>query len=173
MSFNGVEYSSTQVDFDGWFKKELVSLANSVPDSMLAQDGRELDSHLTLLYGITGDSPECVRKAIESSNQFGILISGVSLFERDEYDVLKADIVSPGAHLLRGLIAAGTKYVDTFPTYCPHSTFAYLKKKRDKHEFAKMMDRFRGVAGMTFMAKDVTFSPPSPGVKTKIKLKVS
>lgn len=170
MSSSQRKYSSTQVDFDGAFKREFVSFANSVPESMLAADGREIDSHLTILVGLVSDSPESVRAAIEETNQFGILVNGVSLFEREEYDVLKADVISPGAHNLRAKIAESTRYVTDFPTYVPHITIAYLTKKRDNRQFQKMMDSFRGVSGMTYMAKDVTFCP-NVGPKTKIKLK--
>lgn len=171
MSSNQSEYSSTQVDFDGWIRKEFISFAESIPESMLIGSGRELEPHMTLAFGIISDTPESVRKIIEPFAPFGLLISGVSLFEHGDYDVVKADIICPHGATLREMIMESTMMApQDFPVWRAHATFGYISKNRNRKEFSTMMDRFRGVAGMTYMAKDVTFSPPV-GKSTKIKLK--
>lgn len=171
MSSNQSEYSSTQVDFDGWIRKEFISFADSIPESMLVGSGREREPHMTLAFGIISDTPESVRKVIEPFAPFGLLVSGVSLFEHADYDVVKADIICPHGATLRAMIMESTKMApQDFPVWCAHATFGYIKKDRNRKEFSTMMDRFRGVSGMAFMANDVTFSPPV-GPKTKIKLK--
>lgn len=165
------EYSSTQVTFGGRFRQEFLSFSAAVPANMIGEDGREDEPHLTILYGIISDSPETVRSYIEASVPFGVMVSGFSLFELPACDVLKADVISPGAHDLRSKMAAAIPYKTDFPLYSPHITISFLKKDRSKRETEAFMDRLRGASGMSYMADAIVFSPPV-GPKTTISLGV-
>ena len=106
----------------------------NIPDEDLYIDpedggmGREDEIHVTLLFGLKTPAPTPVlRKIIESTPQFQIELGAVSLFESEDYDVVKLDVVSPELHALNARIARAVPNEQTFPKYRPHITIAYTK----------------------------------------------
>lgn len=132
----GRRFSSTQVDMPPEIAKLQKKAAAAIPDSELAEDGRESDAHLTVKYGLHTENPDDVRKILADEPPIKVTIGKVSIFPANqgkearggaEYDVVKMDVDSPDLHRLNAKIAAGTKVTDTHPVYKPHMTLAYVK----------------------------------------------
>lgn len=128
------EYQSTQLDLPTALAKEIKKFAKKIPDADINTQagGREPDSHVTVVYGIGNTiTPEQMRVFAMQEQPIEISLDKVTLFEPEDkdYDVLKIDVVSSGLHQLneniRSMIGAPG---ETFKTYTPHITVAYIKK---------------------------------------------
>jgi len=90
--------------------------------------------HLTLLYGLEKDVTEDQVKSIldKFNGELHIDIDGINLFENEQFDVLKFNVVSDSG--LQELHDELSKLPnnDKFPTYKPHITIAYLNKGEGK-----------------------------------------
>jgi len=130
--------------------------------------GREVESHITVKFGVHTTDSERVRKVVEKFGPVKAKISGISVFDNDKYTVLKADIESDDLHKLNKLVSDKLKCTDTYPEYHPHATIAYLKKDPDNPDYYKeyLTDEFNGEE-VEF--DDVVFSS-AKDVKTKLKI---
>lgn len=107
-----------------------------IPDEHLYHDanggcGRETEPHITVLYGLTDPVPskeliELVRK----TPPFTVRLTSVTLFENDEYDVVKFDVDSEELVALSNAIREACPNENKYPKYVPHCTVAYVKKGR-------------------------------------------
>lgn len=89
--------------------------------------GRELDMHVTVKYGLTDAKvPDAVYKIAHETTPFPILIGKVSLFKNQKFDVVKCEVQSQKLHELNAKISSSVPCVDTYPTYNPHMTIAYV-----------------------------------------------
>jgi len=127
---DGISYSSTHVLVPNPLRKKIQDAVKAIPDDTLADPGRELDCHVTLLYGLVTNDPEAVREVLQCYQQpeIGLMTNGVSVFERPDYDVLKIDIISPSAESIHRLFKRKLENKWEWPAYVPHITCAYLKK---------------------------------------------
>lgn len=132
------EFSSTQFDlFDGGYSRSqgnpaetLIEMAAAIPDSDLAEKGRELNPHVTVKFGLHTNSIEDIERIVKDFGPIGITFGKTSVFpatEGRDYDVIKVDVDSPKLHALNKLIAESTECTDAHPEYCPHVTIAYVK----------------------------------------------
>lgn len=126
--------------------------------------GREDDIHVTVKYGLHTTKAGDVRKIIEKEKPIQITLGEISLFEQDGYEVVKIEVLSPGLHALNKKISKNLKCTDTFPTYKPHVTIAYVKPGE-----GEAMEGKCSLTGKSFVADEVVFSP-SKGEKKIIKL---
>lgn len=98
--------------------------------------GVELEPHITIVYGIKSDS-NLTPEFVEGSPSPELLrVDGVSLFENEEYDVLKMDVVDVGGYLskIRNSVLSSFDVELTYPEYNPHITIGYFQKgKADKY----------------------------------------
>ena len=138
-------------------------IRDSIDPEDLHEDGKEGHPHVTSKYGLTGDDPEEVKKAVAGNRGGKVRMGKTSLFEKDDQDVLK---VSVTGHALHSLWKSLSKLdnEDQFDEYVPHATLAYLKPGMGKKY--KGLD---GVDGMefefdSFMFEDAQDNP------TKINL---
>lgn len=90
--------------------------------------GREDDFHITVKYGLHTSNAEEVKKAIANFGSFDVKLGKVSLFEREDYHVLKIDVESKRLHELNKLIESKLETTTKFPDYKPHVTISYIKK---------------------------------------------
>lgn len=94
--------------------------------------GLENEPHTTLLYGLhDGVSEQDVKNVLDKFT-FGVFeINNASLFENENFDVLKFDVVGDGLYEANAELI---KYpnTQTFPDYHPHLTIAYLKPGKGK-----------------------------------------
>jgi len=155
--------SSTQLTLSRKDAAPVLAFGESIPKAELYDsvdpewsDGAlETDPHVTVLYGLTKHEAAPVAKAIADHGPVTVTLGKMSLFESEDYDVLKIDVESPE---LRALNAKLSKLPNenSFPDYKPHMTIAYLKKGEGKKYVGN--DTFEGQK-VTF--DTMTFSPPS------------
>jgi hypothetical protein len=93
--------------------------------------GFESEPHITVLYGIHEQEPNIVKESI-NLNPVEYEITGLSLFENDDYDVLKCSIKSKDLKKLNKECCDSLEYTNDYPDYIPHLTVAYLLPGRGK-----------------------------------------
>jgi len=96
--------------------------------------GRETEPHITVLYGLLEPEPsDALRQIVRRTSPFWIRLGPTSLFENEDFDVLKFSVVSPDLEALSGAIRQACPNENKYPKYIPHATIAYVKKGRAKH----------------------------------------
>lgn len=96
--------------------------------------GREIDPHVTLLYGLKDDQID-EDEMIEFLSHLALPVVELtqsSLFENDDFDVLKWDVESPALNVLNKAIAATFPNENKYPEYHAHETIAYMKSGTGK-----------------------------------------
>lgn len=143
-------FSNTQVQIPGWHAAAIKRLGKRIPDSELADDGREAEAHITVKYGLDDEKPSReLRRALAEFGPVKAKFGKTSLFQNDDADVVKLDINSPDLHRLNKLIAKTVETPgNTHPTYIPHATLAYVKPGMGK--------KYKGDA--TLNGQEVTFN---------------
>ncbi len=127
------DYSSVQIAITGKPADILRKLAMAIPDGDLAPDGRELEAHCTVFYGVHFMSPsERLRDALKNFGPVEIKLGKTSLFENPDADVLKVDVESPDLQRLHKLIGRVVPTHETHPKYLPHITIAYVRSGKGK-----------------------------------------
>jgi hypothetical protein len=122
------DYASTQLNLPDSMRNAICGWAiKNIPDSDLTVDAYEFDSHITVKYGIDGLQLTLLRQLLADQPPIEVKMLAMSLFRSDEHEVLIIPIDSPALHTLNQLISNNLDCVDTYPTYIPHCTVAYLK----------------------------------------------
>lgn len=123
-----------------------------VTDDMLCKDkeggAREDYPHCTVKYGLPGDEPTEVQELLADEPKATFKLGKISLFKSEDEspDVLKVEVISPDLHRLNRKISDNIKCTDTFPTYKPHITIAYVEKgKADSLEGNTELEGLKGV----------------------------
>lgn len=165
------DYSSTQTNLPLTARpvQKILAFGKQIPDNMLAEDGREETPHITVKYGLHGEDPAEVQKLLADEGPITVTLGKTSVFPAattgQPYDVVKVDVESPDLHRLNAKIADALPHTDTFPTYEPHITVAYVKPG----EGQKYADK-EFVEGMKLTLPSIHFSSKS-GELTEIPLK--
>lgn len=133
------QFSSTQFDLPGDLAFEVRMLGERIATDDLADDGRELNPHITVKFGLTTDSPDDVRRAVLGMSPVAVQFGKASIFANDEHDVVKIDIESKGLHALNAAIAK-LPNGDIHPSYMPHCTIAYVRKGLGEMYAARLND---------------------------------
>lgn len=132
------DYSSTQVNLPPESAKKVVKYSQNIPDAEIYIDpkdpsfGREEHPHITVKYGLHTTDPKKIEPLLSGIGPIKAKMGKISVFESDKYDTLKIDIESPELHALNKKIADSLEVTDTYPTYKPHATIAYLEKGEGK-----------------------------------------
>lgn len=115
--------------------------------------GREKKPHVTVKYGLTQSYTEDqMRRLLSKVAPFTVEIKGVSIFENQEFDVVKFDI--EGAELRRlNEIFSRLPNEDQYPEYHPHMTLAYVKKGLGQR-FVRTPQKFARVPVRTIIYSD-------------------
>jgi len=105
--------------------------------------GLEEIPHMTLIYGIHEDEIDApiIRETIKANiESFTVEINKIGYFETDEYDVVKYDI-EPTKQMLkyRDIFLKSFENTQTYKSFHPHMTIAYVKKGEAK-KYAKKLD---------------------------------
>lgn len=168
---NTYDYSSTQINLPDFLARDVIRWGRrEIAEQDILHDpnddkfGRELEPHVTLLYGIHTEKPILVRKLLKEQRPFEIELGKVSVFENDIFDVVKIEIKSPDLVKLNRLLSDSLYTTQLYPNYHPHITIAYVHPG-----IARKYDNDKYFQGKTFLAKDVIFSGWS-GEKTTIRL---
>lgn len=142
------KFSSTQFnlsDAEGG-KDALIfikKILDSIADEDLAEDGKELESHITVKYGLHAADPGIVTKTIQDllqtkhgSGAIRVTLGDISVFPASDpesqrgghnFDVLKLDVNGEELKELNSFLSKRLEHTDTFSSYVPHITLAYLK----------------------------------------------
>ena len=96
-----------------------------------ADGGKETDFHITVKYGLTTNDVADVKGRLEKEKGGSVHIGSSSIFEVDEYDVVKVTVES------EDLLRIHTKlnelpHEDSHPDYQAHATLAYVKSGTGK-----------------------------------------
>lgn len=119
-------------------RKQIVNFALDIPVQSLAKDGVEVDSHVTVKYGIKNLTPQEFQKLVKESgiSKLTLTIDRLSLFENED-DVLKLEVSGKSLKDLNKYISENTDCIDSYPVFVPHVTIAYLKKGEGKRYIGK------------------------------------
>lgn len=90
--------------------------------------GREMDPHVTVLYGIHSDvSDEDVEELIDELTSPDIRFNHLSIFENENFDVVKFTIRNRSLEKMNKMFRE-LPHTNNYPKYEPHATVAYVKK---------------------------------------------
>jgi 2'-5' RNA ligase len=127
-------YASTQVNLPEAEAQRIIEWGKeNIPDDELYEDpeddtmGREDTVHCTVLYGLVDQDPEPVRELLSGTGTIKATLGKISLFEQDDYDVVKIAVKSPDLHRLHKKLSDNLENENSFPEYTPHVTIAYVK----------------------------------------------
>jgi 2'-5' RNA ligase len=149
----GYKYSSTQVNLPEDAAEVVRQLGQRIDPADLTKDGREDTPHVTVRYGLWDESPANAIPLIQSAGVLRYTLGDITLFENDEFDVLKISVDSPDLTALNEKLKA-LDHTDTYPGYHPHVTIAYLKPGTGK----KYVPAPHALWGKTFTSNVVLFS---------------
>ena len=127
------DYASTQVNLPQDIAKRVMDWGKkNIPDEDLYDDdgnkGREDNPHITILYGIVEQDPQQVIDLLEGKSKVTATLGKVSLFEKDENDVVKISVTSPELAEFQKLLWDEVEHESDYPEYEPHVTIAYVKE---------------------------------------------
>jgi 2'-5' RNA ligase len=149
----GYKYSSTQVNLPDDAAELVRQIGRRIDPADLTKDGCEDTPHVTVRYGLWDGSPANAIPLIQSAGSLKYTLGDITLFENDEFDVLKISVDSPDLTALNEKLKA-LDHTDTYPGYHPHVTIAYLKPGMGK----KYVPAPHALWGKTFISNVVLFS---------------
>jgi len=115
--------------------------------------GIETEYHITVKYGLHCQKYSSLKNKVQLV-PVKFKIKDLSLFENENYDVLRFGITSSDLQKLNKEVCDNLDYTDSYPTYCPHSTVAYLKPGCGK----KYINKKTELVGKTFESDKYVFS---------------
>jgi len=129
------QLASTQVTLPSEAAKPFMDYAKSIKeDDIYTKDGDygiEEEPHVTALFGLTSNDAKQVRDTLKGEGPISIQLGETSLFENDDFDVLKVSAKSPDLKRINKKLSV-LDNENSFPDYKPHLTIAYLKKGEGK-----------------------------------------
>jgi len=133
------------------------------------EDGKEKngrqpanEAHVTLLYGIHADvTDEDVEAIINQIGKMDLTLRKISMFENDEFDVLKFDVEGDGLFEYNKKFRE-LPHTTNFPDYHPHLTIAYMNKGTITDEIQKDLSKDET---LTVQANKVVYSKPDGSKK--------
>ena len=152
---------------------EIESIHKAISEKDIYQDpedstfGLEIESHVTLLYGLHSDEIGDKEVFDACGKNFNKLtLTNLSLFSNEKYDVLKFDV--KGKELFKANERLSKfPHTTNFPEYHPHCTVAYLKSGHGKKVIKELNKLFSDE--FTVFCTKIVYSKPN-GTKIKEKL---
>ena len=132
-------------NIDDW-NKEILSIIDKEDIYDEPKFGLEDKSHVTVFFGIKPEEsePSEVKKALKESDidiDKEYKLQNISIFENDDYDVVKFDIKDCAElRKLNKFIKDTFPNKQDFPSYEPHATIGYVKKGKGK-KYIKKLDK--------------------------------
>ena len=152
------EYAFLMVDYET--PSIIKDLQKKIPSRELYTDednedyGLEKQSHVTLVPCLDNDIDiDKLKSYLKPINEYDIVLTDISKFECEEFDVLKCAVKS------KALKDTNKEIVDKFEThsaykdYNPHMTIAYMKKGMADKYLKKILDKL-----ILLKAKNFNFS---------------
>jgi hypothetical protein len=103
--------------------------------------GFEKEPHVTILYGLHDEEidRDHIYDEIERLRPITVKINNISIFENEEYDVVKFDVpLTKELRAYRKYFKMLFPNTQTFKDYHPHITIAYVKKGEGKKYVQKV-----------------------------------
>lgn len=129
---NRIEYGCLMLFLDVPVWEKITSVIK--PEDVYEKDndyGIEKEPHLTILYGfhdeVTSTEVFELFKEVMPMKPIEVKISGISVFENENFDVVKFDVNSPELTELNEIMRQ-LPNTTKFPNYHAHITIAYVKK---------------------------------------------
>lgn len=158
------DYSCILFDFPKQISMEIQNWCKfNIKDEELAEDGRENETHVTILYGVHDADPSMAFALLDGVKPFEITLGQITKFDAPDCDVLKIDVVSDDLFGLRHILEFGIRNTQTHIGYKPHVTLAFVKKGS--------CDRFIGsnqFEGRTVLLNAIDFSSKDGSRQRKI-----
>lgn len=135
ISLSLYKFSSTQIPVPKSIADKIQSWGyDNIEEDNIFEDpddptlGREIDSHITVKYGLHTSDSDKIKKVVSRFGNFKVVLNKVSKFESEKFDVIKIDVESKQLNHLNELISDRFINSDKHPIYKPHLTIAYVKK---------------------------------------------
>lgn len=150
LALDAHSYASTHVVLPKPIAEKMRAFGSRISPDDLHEDGVEKNPHITVKYGLHYNSADLVKDALKEEMPVKFRMNGLHVFpanEKRNSDVLVSKVDSPDMHRLNTKVAGSAPHVDTFPTYEPHATIAYLKPGMGaKYAGMKDLDGIEGIA---------------------------
>ena len=147
----------------------LLDFSDKIVAADLGDDGIEDEPHVTVLYGITTDDAEAVKKVVENFGAIRFKFGRLSLFTNPRADILKVDIESADLQRLHRKIKENLPVKMTHSTYKPHATIAFLKPGAGR-KYLKYRDSIESSESAELLVADRAIFSDSVKVRTTIRL---
>ena len=158
-------YATVMLEINGDLRDRIFKHIESLDEENIAEEGKEDNPHVTVLYGLHTNDAEEVKDFLKDSKPFEITLGKISKFRKsDEFDVLKVDIESEEIRDLNRKLKE-LPHTSTHPRFNPHLTLAYVKKGRCDDMVGEEMFK-----GEKFKVNELVFSSKNEE-KTIISLK--
>lgn len=131
----GHSYSWVYVDLPKEISSKIIELGKEIDSNDLfvkeADGGLETDPHVTVKYGLLTEDISDVRDCLEKAKGGKVYLGKSSVFECDEYDVVKVSVESEALDILHTKLNC-LPHEDKHIEYKPHATIAYVKAGKGK-----------------------------------------
>lgn len=145
-----VEYGCLMLFLDVPVWEKITSIIQ--PEDLYVKDGEygiEKEPHCTILYGFHDEvNAEDVFDLVKKNmplKPIEIRVKGISMFENNDFDVVKFDVNSDELKRLNGIMKQ-LPNTNEFPEYHAHITIAYVKKGEGK-KYIKPFEKERVLKG--------------------------
>ena len=105
---------------------------DNIPNSVLYNNkgyGRELDTHITVIYGVCENSKEIIEEIVKEFKSIKVKLGKIGYFKNSpDFDVVIVKIISEDLRRLHEKIKRKLKVKETYSSYQPHSCIAYVEK---------------------------------------------
>ena len=126
---------SVLILIDGILRSRAIAMAEMINADDLSAWGREYNPHITVKYGFPAwITIEDIQRAAGLFQPFKVRFGHISLFEQDEFDVVKVEVESQELRRLNRLISFLPNQ-DSHIEYNPHLTLAYVLPGEGKKYF--------------------------------------
>jgi hypothetical protein len=113
--------------------------------------GIEDESHITIVYGLDNEVKfEDLKKYLFDISKYKTILTNISVFENEDFDVLKAEAKCPLAAKSNGLISKNFDVHTEFKDYNAHMTIAYMQKGQAKKYTKKILDKIETLTPYEF-----------------------
>lgn len=116
-------------------QKQIISFGKEIEKEDLydkeGDDGLELDPHITVKYGLLTEDYKDAKDRIDNEKGGTVYLGKSSIFENEDFDVVKIDVESKDLERLHNKLNA-LQHEDKHPDFHAHATIAYVKSGKGK-----------------------------------------
>lgn len=158
------EYAFLMIDYE--MPSFIKDLQNKIPNNELYFDtdeekkdnqyGFEKESHVTLAPCLDSDVDiNKLKELLLPLKEYKCILNNISIFENDNYDVLKADVKCPNMHKTYNKIKENFELHSAYKEYHPHMTIAYMQKNISDKYICKLLNKITMLEPTNFRFSNV------------------